>query len=148
MLEKLSPLDKFNFLLGSWNLEYKIPKSKFSNKAEGEGQGEFKRILNNSYVSFDYTAKLDTGEAAAHAIFAWDEKSKLFRYWWFEDSGNFMKATCEFINEETLSLNWHDSVLVQTFHKKKNDNIVLQMKFPIDENHFDTILEVIFRKLK
>jgi hypothetical protein len=27
---ELNPMDKFNFLLGTWKLEYKVPKSHFS----------------------------------------------------------------------------------------------------------------------
>jgi len=50
-------------------------------------------MLNQRFVSFDYRAKLSGGQAAAHGIFAWDEKNKIYRYWWFEDSGSFMEAT-------------------------------------------------------
>jgi hypothetical protein len=133
--------------MGNWNLEYKIPKSSFCEKATGKGSGTFKRVLNNKYVVFDYEASFSTGDkAAAHAIFVWDEKLKIYRYWWFEDSGSFMTATCNFINHETLFLNWHDSLLIQTF-KKIDENIVeLRMENPNAEGNFELILEVIFMR--
>ena len=30
-------MDKFEFLIGDWNLDYKIPKSAFSETATGKG---------------------------------------------------------------------------------------------------------------
>lgn len=39
----------------------------------------------------------------AKGIFAWDEKIKMFRCWWFENSGSFQSATCNFINDNTLA---------------------------------------------
>ena len=57
---------------------------------------------------FDYSTLIDGKKGTAHAIFAWDEKSKVYKFWWFESSGNFTKATCNFVNKETLFLNWHD----------------------------------------
>ena len=70
MENEFNPMDKFNFLLGSWEMEYKVPKSKFSEKDSGKGRGKFTRILNDKYVSFDYTGKLSSGDFAAHALFA------------------------------------------------------------------------------
>jgi len=93
---KLSPMDRFSFLIGRWKLKYNVPGSIFSKKDEGYGTGEFKRLLNDKYVSFDYSASLLSGKASAHAIFSWDDKSKIYRYWWFEDSGNFQTAACNF----------------------------------------------------
>ncbi|MGD8780175.1 MAG: hypothetical protein PVH88_14570 [Ignavibacteria bacterium] len=146
MDNELNPMDKFNFLLGVWKLDYIIPKSQFSEQDSGVGEGEFKRILNNKYVTFDYSAKLSKMEDGAHAIFVWDSKSEIYRYWWFEDSGAFMEATCNFINENLLCLNWHNSLLVQTFEKIENGNIILQMKHPTAKKNYETILEVIFSK--
>jgi hypothetical protein len=148
MIEESHPIDRFNFLLGKWNLEYRVPKSQFSEADSGEGEGEFKRVLNDRYVTFDYHAKLTSGESSAHAIFAWDEKRKIYRYWWFEDSGAFMKATCNFIDENTLYLNWHDSILVQTFSRKENGNVVLEMRYPKNKTEYELVLEVIFTKKK
>jgi hypothetical protein len=147
VVENTNPMDKFNFLLGTWKLEYKVPKSQFSEADTGSGEGEFKRILNDRYVKFDYRAKLTRGEGAAHGIFAWDEKSKIYRYWWFEDSGAFMEATCNFINENTLCLNWHNSILVQTFKKKEDGKVILQMSFPSDKNGYELVLEVTLLKM-
>lgn len=146
MSEESNPMDKFNFLLGAWELEYKVPKSRFSEYDSGIGEGEFKRTLNNQYVMFDYSAKLSKGEGAAHAIFVWDKRSNIYRYWWFEDSGEFMEATCNFLNETTLYLNWHNSLLVQTFQLMENGKIILQMKYPSNGNDYDVVLEVVFTK--
>ena len=140
-------MNKFEFLIGNWNLEYKIPKSSFSEAATGKGSGTFKRIFNNKYVVFDYEASFSTGDkAAAHAIFVKDEKAKIYRYWWFEDSGSFMTATCEFINDDTLFLNWHNSLLIQTFKKIDENSVELRMENPDKEGKFELVLEVIFKR--
>ena len=146
MTEETHQMDKFNFLLGKWNLEYRVPKSQFSEVDSGKGEGEFKRVLNDRYVTFDYHSKLSGGEGRAHAIFTWDEKSKIYRYWWFEDSGAFMEATCNFLDENTLCLNWHDSILVQTFSRAENGKVVLEMRYPQNKTDYEVVLEVIFTK--
>ncbi len=148
MYEILDPMDKFNFMLGTWNLKYRVPKTQFSENDFGEGKGEFKRILNNKYVTFDYHAKLSKTKSSAHAIFVWDKRTEIYRYWWFEDSGEFMKVTCNFINENTLALSWHNSLLIQTFNQINQDEIVLKMKYPVNNPEYETILEVFFSKIK
>ncbi len=139
-------MDKFEFLLGNWNLEYRVPKSEFSEAATGIGIGTFKRALNDKYVYFDYSCSLTTGDGEAHAIFAWDEKTKIYRFWWFENSGSFSAATCSFVNDETLFLNWHDTLLIQTFRKAGPDKVILRMENPTSEGKYELILEVIFTK--
>ena len=146
MEKQSNKMEKFDFLLGNWDLEYKIPKSAFSEAATGSGSGTIKRTLGNKYVCFDYAATLTTGNAAAHAIFAWDEKAKVYRFWWFEDSGNFSTATCNFVNDETLFLNWHDTLLIQTFRKVDADKMILRMENPDSEGKYELIMEVIFTR--
>jgi len=102
-----------------------------------------KRALNGKYVCFDYSTRKG-GEA--HAIFAWDEKAKVYRYWWFENTGNFLTATCNFVNNETLFLNWHDTLLIQTFKKDGPNKVVLRMEHPNSKGKYETILEIIFTK--
>ena len=85
-------------------------------------------------------------EGEAHAIFAWDEKAKVYRYWWFECSGNFLTATCNFVNNETLFLNWHDTLLIQTFTKDGPNKMVLRMEHPTAQGKYELILEVIFTR--
>lgn len=139
-------MEKFNFLLGKWNLEYKIPKSEFHEAATGTGTGIFKRALDDKYVYFDYSTFISGEKGQAHAIFAWDEKAKIHRYWWFESSGNFLTATCNFVNDETLFLNWHDTLLIQTFRKAGPDKVILRMENPTSEGEYESILEVIFTR--
>ena len=146
MSNKLNPMDKFNFLFGTWKLDYKVPKSRFSEEDSGQGEGSFKHILNDRYVTFDYHAKLSKGEGTAHAIFAWDKKSNIYRYWWFEDSGEYMEATCDFIDDRTLYLNWHNSLLVQSFQLLEDGKVKLQMRYPLNKNEYETVLEVISTK--
>ena len=134
---------KFEFLLGDWDMESLIPKSIFSEAGSDKGIGSFKRALNDKYVFFEYSTK--TG-GAAKGVFAWDEKINLYRYWWFENSGNFSAATCQFINEDVLSMNWHDSVLVQTFVRKGPDKVTLKMEYPSAEGGHETVLEVRFTR--
>jgi len=139
-------MKKFNFLLGNWEMEYNIPKSSFSEATTGTGQGIFKRALDDKYVFFDYSTLIDGNRGQAHGIFAWDEKSKIYRYWWFESSGNFSTATCNFINDETLFMNWHDTLLIQTFKKVSSDKVILRMENPNSEGEYELILEVIFTR--
>ncbi len=140
-------MEKFNFLIGDWELIYNIPKSSFSKELTGKGTGTFKRLLSNKYVVFDYEASFSNGDlAAAHGIFVWDEKIEMYRYWWFEDSGSFDSATCSFINNNTLFMSWHDSILIQTFKKIDQNTVELRMENPDKEGKFELILEVLFKR--
>lgn len=119
----------FGFLLGDWNLVYDIPQSEISQAMTGTGMGTFKRDLNH-YVFFDYTARIMGSESAAHAVFTRDSKIGMYRYWWFEDSGQFMTAVCRFVNDSTLYMNWHNSLLSQTFTRVHADSVRLDMQRP------------------
>ena len=146
MAKQLNKMEKFDFLIGDWDLEYRVPKSAFSEAATGNGRGTFRRALANRYVYFDYSCSLTTGEGEAHGIFAWDEKAKVYRYWWFENSGNFNYATCNFVKNDTLFLNWHDGLLIQTFRKEAPNKVILRMEHPDAEGKYELVLEVIFRR--
>ncbi|MGD2095056.1 MAG: DUF1579 family protein [Phycisphaerales bacterium] len=142
-------MEKFEFLLGNWNLEYKIPKSPFSEEDSGSGTGTIKRALDDKYVFVDYEATLASAseqKGKAHGVFAWDEKAKNYKYWWFESSGSFNEATCKFVNDEILFMNWPDSLLIQSFTKKGPDKMVLRMEYPVAQNKFESIMEVIFTR--
>lgn len=139
-------MEKFDFLLGDWQLAYHVPKSALSQAATGQGSGTFKRALDDRYVMFDYRAKLSGDEGSAHGIFGWDAHVKVYRYWWFESSGAFMTATCSFIDNDTLFLNWHNSVLKQTFKKVGPDKIILRMEHPVSEDKYELVLEVTFTR--
>ena len=136
-------LGKFDFLLGDWHLEYRIPASSFGKAGIDKGEGSFGKILGDKYVAFEYTTQ---SGGAAKGIFAWDDHIKMFRYWWFENSGSFLSATGSFISEGTLALNWHDSLLVQTFTKQSADCVVLKMQFPAGDGGYELVLEVIFTR--
>ena len=111
-------MEKFNFLLGDWDLEYRVPKSSIHEAATGIGSGTMKRALNDKFVIFDYVASLDDPEDKAHGIFVKDEKAGFYRYWWFESSGAFMQASCDFVNDKTLAMNWHNSLRCRRlFHR-------------------------------
>ncbi len=142
-------MDKFEFLLGNWNLESIVPKSPFSEADTGSGTGTIKRALDDKYVFIDYEGSIDSAPeqtGKAHGVFAWDEKAKIYKYWWFENSGSFSEATCKFINDEILFMNWHDALLIQTFTKKGPDKVVLRMEYPVAQNKFELMLEVIFTR--
>ena len=142
-------MDNFDFLLGTWNLKSNIPKSAFSEADTGSGHGTLKRVLDDKYVQFDYegTSSADPQQKGrAHGIFAWDEKEQVYRYFWFENSGAFRQATCNFIDNKTLFLNWHDTLLIQTFTKSGPDKVTLRMEHPAAGDKFELILEVIFTR--
>jgi hypothetical protein len=136
-------MNKLDFLLGDWNLEYRIPKSAFSEAKSDSGVGSFTKALNDKYIVFDYSTK---SGSEAKGIFAWDEKLKMYRYWWFENSGSFLTATCNFLNDKVLAMNWHDTLLVQTFTKDGPDRIVLNMQYPSAQDGYEKMLEVIFTR--
>jgi len=140
------PMAKFEFLLGDWDLEYRIPKSSMTEAATGTGTGTFKRFLDDQYVLFDYSCSLTTGPGQAHVIYAWDEKAKLYRSWWFEDSGNFDQATCNFLSDNALFLNWHNSLFVQSFRAVEPDKIILRMEHPTPEGEYELVMEVTFTR--
>ena len=140
-------MKKFSFLIGDWDMKYKIPKSDFSEKAiSARGKGTFKRTLDDKYVQFDYSSLIEDEKGSAHGIFAWDKKIKAYRFWWFEDSGNFDTATCKFINDETLFMNWYDTLLIQTFEKVSSDKVILKMENPNSEGKYEVVMEVIFTR--
>jgi len=144
-------IEKLNFLLGEWDLEYNVPKTAFSEKMTGSGTGCFKRALQNKYIyfdySFDYSASVgDSPTVEAHAVLVWDDKTKCYRFWWFESSGAFDTATCNLINDDTLALNWHNSLLVQTFQKISSTEVVLRMEHPKAAGEYELVLEVRFTK--
>jgi hypothetical protein len=136
-------MNKFEFLLGNWTLEYRIPKSIFSEEGSDTGTGSFKKALNDKYVFFEYSTRSGSG---ATGIFAWDDKIKAYRYWWFENSGNFLTATCYFISDEILAMNWHDSLLVQTFVKEGPCKVILKMEYPAAKGGHEPVLEVMFTR--
>ncbi len=147
MDNELNIMDKFEFLLGDWNLEYKVPASSFGEADSGSGEGTIRKALGGKYVYFDYHAVLSkSGEGSAHAIFGWDHKAEIYRYWWFEDSGAFMTAACDFVDETALRLNWHDTLLVQTFAKWGSDQLLLRMERPVSANRYEVIMEVVFTR--
>jgi hypothetical protein len=140
-------MQKFEFLLGNWNLEYKVPKSSFGEADSGTGTGTFKRALDDKYVILEYTCVLKKyGRGQAQGIFAWDDKSKVYRFWWFESSGNFSQATCNFVDDKTLFLTWHDTLLTQTFTKVGQDKIILRMEKPLPAEKSELLMEVIFTR--
>jgi len=139
-------MEKFKFLLGNWDMEYNIPKSPLSEATTGTGKGTFKRAIDDKYVYFDYSSLIKGKTGQAHAIFVWDEKARIYRFWWFESSGNFSKATCNFINNETLFINWHDTLLIQTFKKINPNKVILRMENPNSEGEYELIMEVIFTR--
>ena len=140
-------MERFEFLIGDWALEYKIPASKYSEAMTGTGIGTFSRQLDDKYAVFDYKARVgDSPEVQAHAIFVWDQKLNLYRFWWFESSGNFNTATCRFINDETLLINWHDSLLIQTFRKTGPNTVLLKMEDPDAEGNYVPVMEVLLTR--
>jgi hypothetical protein len=141
-----SPMQKFEFLLGDWDLEYKVPKSSLGEAATGTGTETIRRALSDKYVFLEYTCSLTTGRGQAHGIFVWDDKIKIYRYWWFEDSGSFAQATCDFIDDKTLFMIWHEILLTQTFTKVGPDKVILRMEQPVTGGKSELIAEVILTR--
>jgi hypothetical protein len=102
--------------------------------------------LDDKYVLFDYTSTMHDQKGTAHGIFAWDEKMDLYRFWWFENSGNFSTANCKFVDDGKLFMHWQDSLLLQTFTRVDSDKMILRMESPNAEGAYDLIMEVIFTR--
>lgn len=144
--ENETMMEKLGFLIGRWNLDYRIPQSRFSHATTGSGEGTFRRAVHDKVILFDYTCLIEGEKGAAHGVFAWDEKVSLFRYWWFESSGATDSASCNLIDDSTLYMNWHNSVLRQTFRKIDDDTVVLHMDHPNADGDYDLVLEVILNR--
>ena len=139
-------MGKFEFLLGDCSLDYHVPESSFSQADTGSGSGTFQRIFNDKYVTFDYECRLTDGNGRAKSIFAWDTKDHVYRCWWFEDSGNFNSAVCNFISDDVLYFHWNDGLLSQTFTKKDANMIILKMDQPIFGDRKELVLEVVLTR--
>ena len=139
-------MNKFDFLIGTWILKYTVPESVYSAATTGKGEGTFRRALNDKYVFFDYKAEFTNGSAQAHGIFARDDSQGIYRYWWFEDSGSFRTATCDFTDDKTLFMSWHDTNLIQTFEKIEENHIILKMSSPVSDQQFKPVLIVDFHR--
>lgn len=140
-----SAMDRFDFLLGDWTLEYRVPKSPLADADSGTGEGTISRALEGRYVFFDYRVAMKSGgRGAAHGVFGWDENAGIYRYWWFENSGNFLSASARFVADGVLRLNWHDSVLVQSFERMGPDRVVLTMEQPSAGRGYEGLMEVFF----
>jgi hypothetical protein len=143
MAKEPDMMDKFDFLLGDWDLEYRVPKSSFGEADTGTGEAKMQRTLGGRFVQFDYRATLKrTGTGSARGIFAWDRAAKIYRYWWFEESGNFLAASCDFVADGVLRMNWHDTLLVQTFAKQGPGRVLLRMARPVAGGGHEVIMDV------
>jgi hypothetical protein len=136
-------MEKFKFLIGNWDLAYRIPRNNSSEYGMDHGTGAFTRALDGKYVFFDYST---TSGVKAHGIFAKDSNVNQYRYWWFENSGVFLTATCKFLNESKLFLEWIDSELTQIFTMETLDKVVLQMFRSTGRKEPEIVLEVIFTR--
>ena len=43
-------------------------------------------------------------------------------------------------------MNWHDTLLIQTFKKAGPDKVILRMENPDSEGKYELVLEVIFTR--
>jgi len=147
MAAELDRMDRFGFLLGDWDLEYRVPKSSLGEADTGTGEATMARTLGGRFVQFDYRASLKrTGSGSARGLFAWDRAANIYRYWWFEESGNFLAASCDFVADGVLRMNWHDTLLVQTFERLGPDRARLRMERPLASGGHETVMEVLMTR--
>lgn len=50
-------INKLDFLMGEWELEYNITMSSFSEAKTDSGTGSLKKILNDQYLQFEYSTQ-------------------------------------------------------------------------------------------
>jgi hypothetical protein len=141
-----SAMERFGFLLGEWDLDYRIPASSLHAAAVGRGHGSIRTALGGAFVIFDYEGRSGGETTQAHGIFGWDDKAKIYRYWWFESTGQSRMATGDFLDDETLRLNWHDTLIRQTFQRTGPDEVRLTMEGPSARGGEELVLEVIMSR--
>jgi hypothetical protein len=142
--ESAAPMRALSFLLGDWELDYTVTRQGRTTKTI-RGTGSMRYLFDETYLTFDYrTQHVDTGEIGqAHGIFAWDAKSRQYRYYWFESSGSFLQATCVLRDEDTLAMEWLDIDCTQIFQRQSPDTMFLEMRCPAQ----DVLLRVDFSRL-
>ena len=136
-------MEPFEFMLGEWALDYQIPQSVRHEACAGTGRGIMQRTLEDKYVTFDYHCDIQGAAGQAHGIFGWDEKLRLYRYWWFESSGHFQTAICKFIDSEMLFMTWQETLLIQTFRKTGPKEMLLDMKELDDRGEYRSVMQVV-----
>jgi hypothetical protein len=47
-----------------------------------------------------------------------------------------------------IAMNWHDTLLVQTFKKVGPDSVILKMQYPAVKGGYELVLEVAFTRQK
>jgi hypothetical protein len=140
-----APMRALSFMIGEWALDYTVTQRGQTTKTI-RGIGSLRYLFNATYLTFDYQMlEKATGEiiGKAHAIFAWDKKSRQYRYYWFESSGNFLQATGILREADTLALEWQDIKCTQIFRRVSADAMYLEMQCP-DQ---DLLLRVDFSRL-
>jgi len=138
-------MQALDFMTGEWSLDYTVTQHGQTTKTI-RGTGSLHYLFNATYLTFDYQMiEKATGEmiAEAHAIIAWDKKSGQYRYYWFEDSGNFHQATGVLRGAHTLALEWQDINCTQIFQRVSADAMYLEMQCPEQ----DLLLRVDFSRL-
>jgi len=132
MTSETSPMRALSFMIGEWGLDYTVTQHGHTTKTI-RGTGSLRYLFNATYLTFDYQMiEKATGKmiAEAHAIFAWDKKPRQYRYYWFEDSGTFHRATGVLRDAHTLALEWQDINCTQIFRRVSADAMYLEMQCP------------------
>jgi hypothetical protein len=59
--------------------------------------------------------------------------------------GNFSTASCNFVDEKTLFISWHNTLIMQTFKMVNSYKIILRMENPNSKGEYELIMEVLQR---
>jgi hypothetical protein len=131
MTEAESAMRALHFLIGEWKLDYTATQHGVTSKTVS-GVGSMRYLFEETYLTFDYRGlDRDTGtEFRAHGIFAWDAKTRRYRYFWFEDSGTFLEAVCALRDERSLEMEWQGVDCTQIFERTGDDMMYLEMRCP------------------
>jgi len=133
------------FMVGDWALEYTVTQHGHTTQTI-RGTGSLRFLFDAAYLTFDYRMIEKATEktiAEAHAIVAWDRQAGLYRYYWFESSGNFHQATGVLQDAQTLALEWQEINCTQIFRSVSADAMYLEMRCPAQE----LLLRVDFSRL-
>lgn len=125
-------MQALSFMIGEWVLDYTVTQYGHTTQTI-RGTGSLRFLFNATYLTFDYQM-IEKASAAmiaeAHAIFAWDMKAGLYRYYWFESSGSFHQATGALQDAHTLAFEWQGIKCTQIFRSVRADAMYLEMRCP------------------
>src|SRR5262249_10177624 len=95
--------------LGEWDVETKINKAAWSPKALSfKSRESVKLVLGGQFIQV--TSKNPDGKETSRVLATYDTAAKVFRYWYFDTTGNNSTGTGTW-DEKTKTITWTNSLV-------------------------------------